>query len=459
MDPNVQEHWTHGAGSVPGPRRFSMSARLRTHHAVLVGLGCAVAAITACSSPEPTTAERASSAEPSSPKITQASSVRIETIDLKGVSTGFCAGTLLSSKLVLTAGHCIAGASKWKITSPAGQSDASIASTPWRNFGSDMSHPEHWDVGLILLDGSIKLDSYPELAATKAAEGTEVTRFHHSSATSNDASGTDGQLKLGDSGGFKLDYLMEPVKGEFLDVGGAVVDSDGKILGVVSGLGKQSDLLHVARVDMFSNWTKTAVSCSTALGTRSWGGGNGSTPPNKPGGGGWGGGAGGGGWGSSSGGYGGSGGMGGGGSPLLDGGSSVPGSSGGSSSGGSSGTSGSSGSSGDATGGGNGGGGTTSGGATPGGDNGGSCPGPSTCQGSDCGAGNSGNNGGTGSGGTAGDGEGCGGGNDNPSACPPGPDSASCVGPNCGGCAGGSCSDTNIDFGNCPSCGSGPVLR
>jgi hypothetical protein len=399
---------------------------------VLIGLGSAIAAVTACSAPDLAREEAEMSTN------AQASSVVVESLDAKGTSVASCSGTLLSSKLVLTAGHCIAGASKWKITSTAGTSAASVASTPWKNFGSDRSHPEHSDIGLILLDGKIELDEYPQIASSPAKEGSMATRFRRESASAKEATPTNAEIGLGADKGFRLNYLVE-TKDAWLDTGGAVLDSSGKIIGVVSGKGKQSGLLHIARVDGFATWAKSATSCASGLATRTWGSGN-----SQNGGGGYGGTPNTGGWGSSSGGYGGGGSPGG----MMDGGATVPGSDGGTPGG-------------DSTPGGNTSGGPTGdGGASSDGPPGGnSCPGTPTCSGGDCGAGSNGNNGGSGSG----DGENCSGSGDNPDTCPKGPDSASCKGPNCGGCgAGQSCADSNVDYGGCASCGgggSGPIVR
>ncbi|MBX3227963.1 MAG: trypsin-like serine protease [Labilithrix sp.] len=318
-----------------------MNARLRTSHIVLAGLGTALATITACSSPDSETTK--------DPQTTAAASaVTVEMRGANGDSLGFCSGTLLGPKMVLTAGHCIAGVERWEITSTAGKSTASTASTPWKAFGSDLSHPEHSDVGLILLKDAIKLPSYPAVANKIAKDGTKGLRFHRDAKTIVSSSAI---LKAGAKKGFKLNYTIELPKAEQSktpDTGGAVIDNNGKIVGVVSGTGKTSGLLHVARVDGFSSWAKSAIACSNSATTATWGSGNkdnggggyGGTPEPKTssggawggGGGGWGGGGwggGGGGWGASSGGYGGGGGKNTSGGSTTNPGDTVPGSSGG----------------------------------------------------------------------------------------------------------------------------------
>ena len=332
-------------------------------------------------------------------ETTQASSVIVDMKDASGNSLGTCSGTLTSAKTVLTAGHCIAGVKSWSVTSGSTVVKGSVGSTSWTTFGSDLSHPEHSDVGMIALDSEIKLASYPSIATSMAADGTKGLQFHRDSASSKTVSSTAITLQGGASKGFRLNYLISS-SAAYVDPGAAVLDANNNIVGVVSGKGKTSGLLHVARVENYKTWARSAMTCASSLATRDWGSGNsdtggagyGGTPSTTTNTGGWGGSTGGG-WGSSSGGYGGGDGSGNG-NPgsSLDGGSTVPGYNGGTTSGGT-------------TSGGTTSGGTTSGGTSSGGtdtkvnpgDGTNTCPGAPVCEGSDCGAGGSGLNGGTGS--------------------------------------------------------------
>ena len=456
---------------------------------VMIASGCAVSAATACSSPDV-------ALEAEAKRATQASSVTVSMLDKSGKELGSCSGTLVAKDLVLTAGHCAAGAAKWTIDARGADatSSATRAVTPWKAFGSDLSHPDHSDVALLILDKPITLDAYPAIATSKLSDGAKALRFGRTAASSSEAGSTEIAVSGMAKKGFRLNYAAKIDKGGYLDTGGAIIDpKTGKIHGVISGVGNESGLLHIARVDNFAKWITKATSCmsATSLATRTYGTSSGGSS-------GWGGG--GGDWG----GYGGSGnkldggGASSGSSGSMDGGagssgsssgssgtagsssgtsgtSGTPGSSSGSSgtSGGSSGSSGSSGSDGNA------GGGDTSG-------SGSSCPGVPTCEGSDCpgvpggGAGGGGSSGSSGSDGTTGSSSGssgagassgssgAGGGDEvcpGPPNCPE-PDSQACSGPACGGCGGvAGCIDATIDYGSCAACGSSngtgtpPVVR
>lgn len=423
-----------------------MSVRLLS---VMIATGCAVAAATACSSPSVPD-------EVDIKKATQASSVTIQMFDKSGNELGSCSGTLVSKDLVLTAGHCAAGVASWKIDSRGAdtKSTATRAVTPWKAFGSNLAHPDHSDVALLVLQTPIELERYPSIATSPLSSGTRALHFRRSSAAAAMPGSSTIDVASGRAKGFRLNYVAKIEEGTFLDTGGAVVDpKTGKIIGVASGKGATSGLLHIARTDNFAKWITMAVSCGESgdsVSPRDYSSSS-----------------------SSSGGWGGYGGSSGSGGTKLDAAPPPPyGGDGGGGTSGSSGTSGTSGSTGK-----DGGASDTPGDGTdtPGGNGGSSCPGTPSCEGSDC-PGKTG--GGTPGDDTTGDTPGSNGsdtpgsktpGSDEVCPGPPGcpePDSQTCSGPTCGGCGGvAGCADSTIDYGGCASCGSGgsggggPVLR
>ena len=71
-------------------------------------------AVAACSSGEEAELPTVASANPAN--------VAIELYSTKGTKVGSCAGTLIGPRTVLTAGHCVAGMARWRVTQSGGSS-------------------------------------------------------------------------------------------------------------------------------------------------------------------------------------------------------------------------------------------------------------------------------------------------------------------------------------------------
>ena len=429
--------------------------------------------------------------------------VGIELHDANGNKIGEGAGVLIAPNLVLTSAHLVAGKAKWTVTTADGKKTVNGTrglTYDWMKYDSLKSHPRKHDVAVIYLDKPIQLASYPTLATTKQTSGTEAQRVRHLGGNFDLVAS-----KLGTVRTFPHAYTASMPTSETVNTGGAVINSKGEIVGIVTGRGMQTAKLYIARVDGLAKWLSPKVVCAGGktggLSVRTYG-----APPPKPGcdagpGGSSGSsgtsgasssgssgasssgssgasssgssGASSGGASSGSSGDGTSSGGGGGGGSCDDGGGNCSGDcdgsgGGGGGGGGDDGSSGSSGSSGASSGSNTSGGpGTTSGGTS------GSSGSSSGSSGDDGSSGNSSGNpgttsggstelpppgGGGGGGGGGGDEEVCEGPTDNPTECPP--ELTGCEGSNCGGGA----PDNTIDYGNCActsSVGTGslPIIR
>jgi Trypsin len=99
-------------------------------------------------------------------------------IDYKAADgRGFlCSGSVVSPRVVLTAGHCVVEGVSWRVTAPnaGGQTASSTRGlTDFVSIGSKVN-PDSLDVGLLVLDSPIALSSYPTVASSPSAPGTEV---------------------------------------------------------------------------------------------------------------------------------------------------------------------------------------------------------------------------------------------------------------------------------------------
>ena len=191
-------------------------------------------------------------------KTVQAATVMVEIADANGLKIGQSSATVIAPRLVLTAGHMIAGQSKWVITTADGKkvTGSKGLTYDWHKYDSDKAHPRLHDVGVIYLDSPIKLDAYPQVVAQTSTVG--ATRMRGAGGAFAQVGATLGWLA-----GAPNNYVTQLPLGETLDTGGAVFSKYG-IVGVVEGKGLSTGQLHVARTDQLRNWITKKASCAGA---------------------------------------------------------------------------------------------------------------------------------------------------------------------------------------------------
>jgi len=234
------------------------------HRAARIGFLGSIAAVggvvAACGGPSPT-----------GPGVSATSNPALVTLDLRdgsGNHVGTCSGTLISPSSVLTSGHCLVAAQGAVVTKADGQTayGASVWHT-WADFESPYSHPEHSDVGVILLDREMFVSSYPAIARSLAADGAMLSRVRRADATSIDPTNFEqvtAPVHFGTGVGFPLAYTTDAANFEgATDTGGPLLDPDSNtIYGVVSSRGTSTGTIYVSRVEYLVDWVQTIAQCS-----------------------------------------------------------------------------------------------------------------------------------------------------------------------------------------------------
>jgi V8-like Glu-specific endopeptidase len=167
-----------------------------------------------------------------------------------------CSGTVIAPRVALTAGHCVVGASEWRVTTPFSKNQTALGHSSFTQYKAtgESVNGKTIDVAVIILDTPINLASYPTLATAPVADGTKgvnIGRIKNDQASFTRLfAGTSVSLSDATSEGFPLDYVAKEII-ESGDSGGGVYVGTGasrKIVAVNSGAGGGTEVL--ARVDL-----------------------------------------------------------------------------------------------------------------------------------------------------------------------------------------------------------------
>jgi len=175
---------------------------------------------------------------------------------LVNTDTFICSGAVIAPRIVLTAGHCVVDATSWTVVAPYASKQTATGHQSWTDYVAtgESVNPATLDVAVIILDKAINLTTYPKLASSVSAAGTQainVGRIRNGQASfSGLFYGSPVTLQSGSSYGFPKSYISSEII-EAGDSGGPVYVGTGAnrtIAAVNSGAGGGTQVL--ARVDL-----------------------------------------------------------------------------------------------------------------------------------------------------------------------------------------------------------------
>jgi hypothetical protein len=175
-----------------------------------------------------------------------------------------CSGTVIAPRVVLTAGHCVFGFDAFVVKAPfAGNQRAQSTKGLVFDYEVDSEFVDatKHDVGLVVLDTPIQLNSFPKLATSKVANGTKVVNIGRiqNGRLSNRALFVSPSIRVQDarSSGFPFDYLAVD-KIESGDSGGPdMIAGTHTIVSVNSGAGGGTEVL--ARIDLLADFIQQTI--------------------------------------------------------------------------------------------------------------------------------------------------------------------------------------------------------
>jgi V8-like Glu-specific endopeptidase len=179
-------------------------------------------------------------------------------VDIDRGATGTwyaCSATLIAPRVVLTAGHCIDGHTKWGIyVHGEYRLSTSGITYDWAEGGAALVNPNHHDLGLLFFDQAIALATYPTIATSALANGSKVLNIGRILDGAFTSSSYQAPAVVSSAAiiGYPFDYMSSSVI-QPGDSGGAVMaDGTHKLVAVNSGSGGGVQVL--ARVDLLATW-------------------------------------------------------------------------------------------------------------------------------------------------------------------------------------------------------------
>jgi Trypsin len=190
-------------------------------------------------------------------------------MDLAAGGQAICSGTVVAPRVVLTAGHCVEGVARWRVTAPNAGGQTASSSRGITDYVSIVVGKPNFDaidVGLLVLDSPISLPFYPTLASSPVPDGTKVKVFGRKfdgNTSSRQVSSSPLPLAVENTapGGIPFDYGVEFPGGFSLGLieggdsgGGGFVDGTHHLVSVNSASGQQSDgsdFMLLGRVDAY----------------------------------------------------------------------------------------------------------------------------------------------------------------------------------------------------------------
>ena len=194
-------------------------------------------------------------------------------IDMTAKGGYACSGTLIAPNVVLTAGHCVDGHSKWEVyVGTAYRATTSAAVYDWHENGAQTVNPAHHDLGLVFLNTPVNLATFPTLSIGKVADGTAALNVGRvlNGVVQSGAYQAPTTLKAGDAVGYPFDYYSTTVI-QPGDSGGPVFLKGGHTLVAVnSGAGGSTQVL--ARTDLLNAWISSQIAAHSAASANGAGG-------------------------------------------------------------------------------------------------------------------------------------------------------------------------------------------